>query len=342
MAKTNTDLEKIAKSLWSKFSIQEILELKKIPVGFKNKSYFIKSADNKEYVLKIYAQDFLTKSQIEERGKIVKKLEKSGIPVLEMVIGLDGNFAQEVKDDKAVYLGTLSKYIEVPFSEMQVDKNIVVNTAQELKRLHGELNKISYSNNFKTLNIKELLKSFLEKDSVNKITEYFENNRARINRLDEFLDFYKKEGGKLLKYFNDKSNSDKNQLNHGDFNLNNFLVENGKILKIFDFDEMLIAPKTFEIAISVYQLDYAEEIYTDELLEIFLKTYYEKSEITQKIIEEVLHFMKYRAFYRLARYFTYYQYTDSPGGHFTKFRRILENFNRIDSNELYQIVKFEK
>ncbi len=334
-----TNLEKVAKSFWNKFSREKIVELRKIPTGFKNKSYFIKSEDKREYVLKIYAQNFLTKNQIEERGKIVKKLESKNIPVLEMVKGLDNSFVQEIKSNNETHLATLSKYIEIPFSELQVNKDIINTVAHELKRLHKELATVTHSNDFKKLDIKTVINSLIEEPALEKIREHFKLKRQRSKRVHEFIEFYLKEGQKLLNYFIARKDLlDKTQLNHGDFNLGNFLVENGKIIKIFDFDEMIIAPKTYEIALSVYYLDYPEEFYSDELLQLFLESYFEKTEISREIIEDITAFMRYRAFYRLGRYFIYYQFTDNPGGHFTKFRRHLEKFTNIDSEEIYKII----
>ncbi len=337
---THTVEEDIAKKLWQKFSKEKISIIKKIPSGFKNRSYYIRSKPGKEFVLKIYAQNYLTKDQIEERGRIVKELENKGVPVLEMVHGLNNKFAQEIKIKKDNYLAVLSKYIEVPFSELQVNEKIVKTVAIELKKLHKELSKIKHSQNFKKLEIITSLNSLLEDSALEKIHEHFNEKGKRSKRLTEFLKFYTNEGNKLLKYFNKRKNMFKDpQLNHGDFNLNNFLVENGSIIKIFDFDELTIAPKSYEVALSIYYLDYPEEFYTDELIQKFIETYYEKEEITKDIVEDIITFMKYRAYYRLARYFIYYQFTDVPGGHFTKFQRHLEKFNRIDPYEIYEIIK---
>lgn len=334
-----TKFENVAKSLWNNFSREKMVNLKTIPLGFKNKSYYIRSEKGSEFVLKIYALNFLTKTQIEERGRIVKKLESNGLPVLEMVEGLDGNLSQECKYSGDTYLSTLSKYAEVQFPETQVNKGIIVTCAKELKRLHLVLNRIKYSDNFKRLNFK-ILDFFLAKSTLDIIRKHFSEKDDRSNRVNEFLSFYIKEGTKLLKYFSARNIMlDQTQLNHGDFNLNNFFVENRKIIKIFDFDEMVIGPKTWDIALSIYALDFPEEFYTDELLQIFIESYYEKSEINKEIVIDILEFLKYRAFNRIARYFTNFQFKDNPGGYFTKFRRHLEKFNQINIEEVLKLLK---
>jgi Ser/Thr protein kinase RdoA (MazF antagonist) len=331
--------EQIAKKIWRKFSKEKIEIIKKIPSGFKNRSYFLRTKSNNEYVLKIYAQNYLTSEQIEERGRIVKKLEKKGLPVLEMVVGLNKKFVQEVKINNIHYQAVLSKYIEVPFSDLQVNQNIIITIANELKRLHLELQKTNHSSNFRILQVQENLNSFLDNSTIVKIKEHFDSKGKRSKRGKEFINFYNNEGNKLKKYFASKVDTRNNmQLIHGDFNLNNFLVENGKIIKIFDFDELTIAPTNYEIALSIYYLDYPEEFYTDELLEIFLKSYYGKTKISKETILDIINFMRFRAFYRLARYFIYYQFTEVPGGHFTKFQRHLVKFNQINVNEVYKII----
>jgi Ser/Thr protein kinase RdoA (MazF antagonist) len=334
----NTDFELLAKSLWHKFSGEEIEQLKLLPFGFKNKTYYIRTKKGIEFALKIYSINFLTKSQIEERAKIVESVRSRGLPTLEFVAGFDGKFTQAYILNADTYLSTLSKYSYIQFSETQVNKAMVNNTATELRRLHDEFNKIEYSRDFKKLNFK-ILDMFLSDSTESLILDYFERNHNHLNKYDEFLSFYINEGVKLSKYFDNRSiMSEKIQLNHGDFNSNNFHIENCKIIKIFDFDEMVLGPRTWDISLSIYSLDYSEEFYTDELIEIFISSYYNKTEITKSVVSDVTELLKYRAFNRMARYFINFQFKDNPGGHFTKFRRHLEKYNQIDKDEICRIL----
>ncbi len=332
-----TNFELITKCLWRNFSKEKIVDLRLIPLGFKNKSY-VKSENGEEFVLKTYTLNFLTKIQIEERGKIVKTLENKGLPVLELVRGLNGDFTQECKYDGNTYLATLSKYVNVKFTEIQINKNVVITIAKQLRRLHLELNEIKYSTDFKRLNFK-ILDYFLADSTLNIIRKHFSENIGRSGKLSEFLAFYVKEGQRLQNYFDTRNIMlDKTQLNHGDFNLNNIFVENKNIVGIFDFDEMVVGPKSWDIALTIYALDYPEEFYTDELLQIFIEAYYEKLEINAGTITDILEILKFRAFNRIARYFTNFQYKDNPGGHFTKFRRHLEKFKRLNTKEIFKLV----
>lgn len=337
----NIDFDFLAKSLWNKFSGEEIELYKLLPYGFKNKSYYIKSENETEFVLKIYSINFLTKQQIEERAKIVEAVRRNGVPTLEFVTGLDGEFTQEYKHGSNIYLSTLSKYSYIQFSETLVNKYIVIDTANELRRLHDEFCKVEYSKDFKKLNFK-ILDLFLSDSTISLIRDHFTKNSIHSNKVNEFLSFYINEGKKLSKYFeNRKIMLESIQLNHGDFNSNNFHIENNKIVKIFDFDEMVLGPKTWDIALSIYALDYSEEFYIDELIEIFVSSYYSKSEITKIIISDIIELLKYRAFNRMARYFINFQFKDNPGGHFTKFRRHLEKYNQINKDEICKILRID-
>ena len=333
-----TQDQTIIYSLWSKFSNLKLIEIRKIPSGFKNRSFYVKSEDGNEYVLKIYAPKFLTKEQIEERAMIVKTLENQRLPVLEMIQGLNGKYTQEISGDSNTYYATLSKYVKVQFPEIIVNKDIITNLAKDLKRLHVELEKVTYDPNFKKLK-RDYVSVFLADDTLNLIKNHFNEKVGRTERLNEFLSFYVNEGEKLQDYFSKSETLFTSiQLNHGDFNLNNIFVENGETVRIFDFDEMVLAPKAWDLALTIYSLDYPEEFYTDELLQIFIEAYFEKSEITKEVILDIVQFMRYRAYNRIARYFTDFQFKENPGGHFTKFRRHLEKFNQIDVHEVYKLV----
>ncbi len=334
----NTDFELLAKSLWCKFSSEEIEQLKLLPYGFKNKTYYIKTKRGNEFALKIYSVNFLTKTQIEERVKIVESVRSKGVPTLEFIPGFDSKFTQEYKYKAENYLSTLSKYSYIQFSETQVNRAMIINTATELRRLHDEFTRIEFSKDFKKLNFK-ILDMFLSDSTISLIRDYFERNHKHSNKCEEFIFFYINEGTKLSKYFDNRNiMSDKIQLNHGDFNSNNFHIENSRIIKIFDFDEMVLGPKTWDVSLAIYALDYSEEFYTDELIEIFVSSYYNKHEITKAVVSDVIELLKYRAFNRMARYFTNFQFKDNPGGHFTKFRRHLKKYNQIGKDEICRII----
>lgn len=183
----------------------------------------------------------------------------------------------------------------------------------------------------------------MSEESLRKIDDYFNHDYKRHERKNEVEKFYKEKGEELKIYFKKRKEMlSNNSLNHGDFNLSNFLVLNNKIEKIFDFDEMVIAPVEYEIAIAIYYLDYPQEFYLDHLIEIFLKKYYSNiEEINLQKIEDIIMFIKYRAFYRFARYFSYYQFTQNPGGHFSKFQDIYNRLGELDSKQILKFVQAE-
>src|SRR3989344_8184 len=98
----------LVEQLWKKFNTEPLISFKEIPVGFKNRSYLIETTNDKKYVLKIYALNFLNDEIINSDLDIVSYLNKNAIPVLAFVKGLDGKFLQiiECEDDSKRYQAT--------------------------------------------------------------------------------------------------------------------------------------------------------------------------------------------------------------------------------------------
>lgn len=341
MNQTILELDKLAYIFAKKFFTKEPLEVKKLPSGLKNTSFVISFKENEQFVLKIYAQNFLSYEEIEERSEIVKKLEESGQPVLEMVKGNNGKYCQieTFPDNNTTYFATISKYIEIPFSEMDINLETIEEVSTSLRLLHRACSKIKDTKTIRTIDIVNSVTKLINPETIDKVDSYFLSDIKRKNRKDEVKNFYVKIGNELIDYFKNRTDIFKKVvLNHGDFNLSNFLIINGTIEKIFDFDEMVNAPKEYEVAIAIYYLDYPQETYLDRLIELFIKNYYENENIKIETLKDIIMFMKYRAFYRYARYFTYYQFSEKPGGHFTKFEDIIKKIDALNLDEIYSYI----
>jgi Ser/Thr protein kinase RdoA (MazF antagonist) len=205
------------------------------------------------------------------------------------------------------------------------------------------MSRLTPSRGFRKLQLLDTLEAFVSKESKQHIASYFnEKDPFRKDREPDVLNWFSKQIENLSMHFKELKNHDENQLVHGDFNLGNFLVIDGSLEKIFDFDEMILAPNLYEVGIAIYYLDYDRPMYLDRLIGTFLKGYFKTDSIEEKDIIKVLYYMKYRAFYRYARYFTYYQYNDRPGEHFTKFQRIYEEIDALDPIELATIINSER
>lgn len=335
--------EEITTKLWNKFSNVEIKSMDVIPTGFKNRSMVVTDQLETKWVMKIYAHDFLGAEEIEERAQLVKKLEDDGINVLEMEPGLDGKFCQYISEEKPKTFATISRHIPIQFSEITISIETVKLLAQELRLLHMKMSKLTPSKEFRRLQLLDALQEFSTKESKQHITTYFKKeDPSRKDRESDVLGWFSKHTENLAESFSQIKNHDEYQLIHGDFNLGNFLVIDSSLEKIFDFDEMMLAPSLYEVGIAIYYLDYDRPMYLDRLIGTFLKSYFQIESISEKDITKVLFYMKYRAYYRFARYFTYYQYKDRPGEHFTKFQRIYEEIDALDPSELTAIVNSER
>lgn len=330
----NTSPITLATLLWQKYSLTEA-EVRKLPRGYKNTSFLILNNGEPAFVLKIYAQNFLSQAAIEERSQIVSQLENSGLPVLTMVRGLDGNFCQTLDmPDGETYFSSVSKYVEVPFGEVEVNLVEILEVSQTLRSMHKALSQIGETNTIKTFEPVTVLQSLMAPESLARIDDYFVSDPKRAVRKAEVTDYYQKKGLELLEYFQARKADSTLQLIHGDFNLGNFLMQDSKICKIFDFDEMVRAPKEYEIALTIYHLDYGQMTYLDRLIELFVSNYYDHA-VDLIMVQDIVMFMKFRAFYRFARFFTYYQFTEKHGGHFIKFRNILDRLDELDPQEIF-------
>lgn len=149
MDDSNLDLTEIALLLWGKFSNEIPTKVDRLPRGYKNTSFVIKTSSRDRLVLKIYAQNFLSREKIEERAEVVKVLEEQGLPVLEMLKGLDGKYCQEIALEETSYFSTLSKYVEIPLSETNVNEKIVQSVAEQLKLMHKGMSKIKNTKSIK-------------------------------------------------------------------------------------------------------------------------------------------------------------------------------------------------
>ena len=153
----------------------------------------------------------------------------------------------------------------------------------------------------------QIIDELLGDKALTLIKEFFIKNVNRVDRLDKYLEKYKKTGETLKNYFSSNSPSlSTKQLIHGDFNLSNLDIRDGKIMTIFDFDEMTIAPIAFEIGSSIVHLDEGF-MFSDDLFETYLRRYISSFQLTDEEIIDTYMFMKYRCYYRISRYFTYYQ-----------------------------------
>ena len=108
--------------------------------------------------LKSMPTNFLTPKAIEERAVIVKQLEQMGIPVLEMLLGSDGKFCQRIRQaDKLEYCATVSRYIDMPLSDTEVNLQTFPQIATTLRSVHKGLASIGEVQTIRQLDVVKVL-----------------------------------------------------------------------------------------------------------------------------------------------------------------------------------------
>jgi Ser/Thr protein kinase RdoA (MazF antagonist) len=336
--------KQIAENAWERFSSIDIAKLSRIAEGYKNKSFLIKDFRGEAYVLKVYALDFLSDKTITKYSNILAELFKEGVPTIEPVIGLDGHYLQIIEHEGVRYQTTMSRFIEVSLpSEIDLNKDILEVIASCSANLHEKLEDIEISDGFRVFNPIETLKKMLQDDVVDQIKHHFQGKYVyNQNHLDTYIKNYIKDGERLLNYFETRKEIFKNsQPIHGDFQITNLNIRNGQVKTIFDFDEMTLAPVTFEIGCSLVHLDEGAFL-TEDLVECYLSKYTETKTLGKKEIEDVLMFMQYRAFYRISRWFTYYRLLEKDSVHFTveHFSKYQYKLNKYKSLDKRQIVNY--
>lgn len=324
--------ETLARLFWTKFKNTKVVEIKVIPAGFKNTSYFIEDEKGERFVLKIYATNFLADEIIYTDTDIVRYLHKNMVPVIEIIEGLDGKRLQILEDGGKRLQATCSVFAETGmFKADQLNRNKVRSIARELGKLHRILSQYKLKSGIRTLTPVETLEEMKTKQTVEKIRDYFEENRNKRKYVEKFIGGYLGECEEQIKYFSGVLNNGLlSQLIHGDFNLSNITFDDqDHISTIFDFDEVTLAPVSFEIGCTLVHLDEGFMLLED-LVEYFTKEYRRHNKaFDERHLDASLMFMRYRALYRISRYFTYYRFSGKSVEHYTKYQYKLERYQKF-------------
>lgn len=325
--------DELARAFWKKFGNKEAQEIKIIPVGFKNTSCLIKDIEGREFVLKIYATNFLSDEIIRTDTNIIGYLEENRLPVIKIIKGVDGHRLQILEHEGMRYQATCSVFVETRMFKTEfLNKSKVQSIAKELGRLHSVLSKYEPHSEIRKLTPIETLEDMRTKQTIEKIRDYFEENRNKRKHVEKFVKEYLQECEEQITYFSKVLNNGlTTQLIHGDFNLSNIAFnEDNKITIIFDFDEVTLAPISFEIGCTLVHLDEGFMLF-DDLVEYFIKEYkmHNKS-FTKHDIEASIMFMRYRSLYRISRYFTYYRFSDKAVEHYTKYQYKIDRYKKFN------------
>lgn len=201
----------------------QVSNVKKISKGISNKVYFIKTKNNKKYIIKLY----VSKCNDYCKEKLIN----------------------HCKQEKINTFNTIKKYnkddIKIEMYDYIKHKNIV----------HLDSSKISLlTNTIETLDMK------IPKSSINYSDTIFykvNNYGSKLKNMKK-LKFNKNILKLLLQrydYLADKENSMDLYIIHGDLSLSNLLWTKDDITLI-DFDEAIIAPKEYEYVSMLIKLCY--------------------------------------------------------------------------------------
>lgn len=332
--------EKLLQKAWSLFSDQNPIKIFPLPQGHKNDSYVITLPDQKKFVLKKYASDFLSDEAVESICSNVSKLKQKRQPVVEFIQGKNKLYTQLVFESQEKYQFTVTRYEEYfTIDDELIEKQLLTNIVLSMRSLHNALIKIEPQQILSVFNPEEKLKLLTSKSSLTYIKEYFKEEKKEDQ---SFINFYQETAKTLSQYFSKNTQWNKyTQLIHGDFNLSNFSVEDYEIKTIFDFDDMTVAPVTWEIGCCLVHLDIGS-IKTEDLISLFCKTYFSKQKVTQKQIQDIIMFMQYRSFYRMARWLTFYRFYGRPDKHYTYYLEKLKKYQELETKNIYDSNRKQK
>lgn len=220
------DFEKILEN----YSIGHYKSHKKLWWSIKNTLYLLKT-NKGEFIVKIY--EYSEGKDIEWILKIMEKLRTKNIPLSKIF-----------KTNKKKLIFNLHKplVIQKYINGKEIKKegrHFVIEFAKTLGKIDKELMKVKIT----------------KKHTWEKFDSTFKPTFYRSGKIIEDFNFDKSEK-ELLREFNKKvkkSNLRKSVI-HGDFQLNNLIVKNGKIKAVIDWDDMHEAFIVDEVAIAINHL----------------------------------------------------------------------------------------
>jgi len=315
------------KQIWGLFSESEIEEVLEIPEGFKNQSFYLRDAAGQEVVLKLFLDNFLSDEILETQTRIIEELGEAGVPVIKLKKGKNGEILQIWEEGGQRLQIVASEYVATAsFREYKIGEEMLENIALALRKLHKNLARVKEAAALKSFEPEQLLEKMVSAETREKITEYFSGLKSEWAALfkgfeDEYQAAVVNLGGELNKL------EDNVQLIHGDFHLANLNIQDNQVVTIFDFDELQWAPVEFEIGRALIHLDEGYFL-TEELIERFLQTYYQK-ELAKQKYSAVLVFMQLGCLYRIYRWLTYYRFGGKPDRHFSFYQEKLAKYQQI-------------
>ncbi len=227
------------------YSLGEYKNHKKLWWSIKNTLYLIETEKGK-YILKLY--EYSSKKEIKKIYSILEKLKYKNIPLAKTYLTNDNNLIVEKYKPLVIQEYVSGKEIK------DANKSFVVDFARTLGKIDRELLKIKPIK--KTLS-KRFKPSDYRSDSVVAGFNFDIKEKVLLKELNKEVD-----KAKLRR-----------TLIHGDFQLNNLLVEKNKIKAVIDWDDMHEGLLVDEIAVALNHLFFTMGKTDKKYLSDFFKEY---------------------------------------------------------------------
>lgn len=327
------DNQTLINTAWSKFSSSPPTSHTWLKKGLKNISILVRSS-TETMVLKFYREENseLTKDEIERNCTFSNHLHEQGLPTPVFVSSQEDEITTVVlgKDDMQ-YFVVASKFIDgvdQPLKYLSPSELSVFAMSQA--RFVNAINSNTLSKDtFKKYNIKEEIKRIYNDEVKQSIASYLADNSASQDYISKIINYYTEWGNYFWEEITSNSELivESNKLVHGDYTTKNVAVNNNKIIAIFDFDNMCMAPEAYDIGRalnSIHEFGLPLSMSIDPYLKSYYGTY------SQKMKEACLFHAKYRSFYDFTRFFTYYHSHPGQNAGYTVRMQMLNQMKEVN------------
>ncbi|HEY5600990.1 MAG TPA: phosphotransferase [Patescibacteria group bacterium] len=289
----NTDL---IKRIISQYDIGDLAKWWGMPAGWQNFNLHIVTTGG-DFVLRIYRHQARSLDDIKFELAVLDHLAAKGLPVANAIAT---RFGEKVIEEK---VGEISPFFAL-FAHIRGEhvspqtKELIVQMANCLADLHKGLEDLKISGNRRKFQIKyELLKTRKKILTRSKARPW---GYSRIIKFNKFLQLVEEDLKNLLKISKDyKQALEKQSIIHGDFHSGNLRFENGEISGIFDFDNMMFAPRVYDLAILIGNLYLQNKVglELDNMILVVEESYgkyFKLENIEKKLLLKLIHFWFYK------------------------------------------------
>lgn len=249
--------------------------------------YFVKT-DKKSYTMKIFKNDSLHNSNIENSVDVIDYLWEKGLPVPEIIKNIDNFKVTKILAPEGQREIVVTSYIDGELaleSDNEIDKKI----GEQSAKMRDIMTDYPNINRLQKIDEDELIDRFIKV-----MYKYFPNK-------DEEITFFKSYGEFLSKKIKELYSKYPQSIGfcHGDFHNGNIIKISDTEVKFIDFDACGIGCTLTDIATYCNEMDYfrfekSKILATQKKLEVFLEKYSEIFSLSQYEIDSIPLFIALR------------------------------------------------